>query len=262
MKEIKKRLIAVLAALALAFSVFPLGSSTVEVKADDPQATNFMVTTSDGVDGLDVIEAARVWYLYKDRVQNPESYSSAGWLARYRAVLNDVFKVQNIENFNPDGNTELGREYYDLINRFVFDEVTVDTEFHNQNFTTKKLTVASGASIYLGTNQQNDAGITQIRVKGTAEINGTITLEGIEGKEGILKICNGGTLKINAGATISTPNPYLGYIFVENGAYVQYEDQAMTLDGIQLNARQQGNYYLRCVSGSWSLTPAPSVKKD
>ncbi len=38
MKNTGKRLIAVLAALALTFSVFTVGSDTAEVKAEEPQA--------------------------------------------------------------------------------------------------------------------------------------------------------------------------------------------------------------------------------
>ena len=46
MKEIGKRLIAVFAALALAFSVFTVGSDTTEVKAEEPQAEDTVVRTA------------------------------------------------------------------------------------------------------------------------------------------------------------------------------------------------------------------------
>ena len=261
MKGIGKRLIAVLAALALALSVFPLGSPAVEVKADDPQATNFVVTTSQD-ETTDAIDAARLWYLYKDQIQNPENYTT--WSTRRNVVITSVFKGDP-NDFNPDGSTAEGRAYWEKIDRFVFDEVTVDTTYFNQNYATERLVVASGGSITIGENDEHsEAGTTVIRVMSSASVDGRITLEGTKGKEGILELGNGATLTICKQGLISTTPDKYGYIFVKEGASViDYDSHPVeiTVDEARVifNSEQSGNYYLYNKNGTWVGKKGPSI---
>lgn len=101
MKEIGKRLIAVLAALALILSVFPLGSTVAEVKADEPELKSVDAFNS----GKDVIFYAKVWYAFKDQLRCGDH---PDWEYRYRAVMTEIANKNmfGIEHYDPSHDSE------------------------------------------------------------------------------------------------------------------------------------------------------------
>ena len=85
MKQIGKKMIAMLAVIALTFSVFPVGSTATAVRADEPESKSVVAYDR----GKDVIFYAKVWYAFKDQLGCGDH---PNWEYRYNAVMMEIAK--------------------------------------------------------------------------------------------------------------------------------------------------------------------------
>lgn len=255
MKQIGKKLIAMLAVIALTFSVFPVGSTATAVRAEEPQQESFVVS-DDGEKVLSYIEDAMLWYLYKDE-EGLTDYSSSTMAERCKAVLSQIFGInsQNPGLEFPPKNGDAREEYLNFLENaktFVFDEVWFGTSHAmNQSFSTKKLMVTTAGAITMGTNGGSVGGTISVLEKALINPTGSVRL----GKDSSIRLASGAALEIGSGNCITTDDS--GCIVVEQGASVKVNGSPVraSLDNGQpvvLDGTQTDTYIIYSKNNTWT----------
>ncbi len=267
MKEIRKRLIAVLAALALAFSVFPLGSPAVEVKADAPEPitinTDLRGQNGDPWGG-DAIHAGVFWYTFKDQIENPSEYWDVRWeqIENYGKTTDPaMFVVKQPEDPNEseywDWDWDNEDINWDFKKTFVFDKVLVDSNYEDGwNFITKELEIASCGAITISGDHWAPMKVLQsavIRSGGTLSITGN-------NEETVLEIGANATLTIEDGVVLHVGAR--NTIRVNETARVYLGSAPLVIDGVSFGEDREYEYDLTYDNGVWGAEEAPHIVTD
>ena len=270
MERIGKRVIAVLAALALAFSAFSVDFTAVEVKADAPSRE---VSVVEGQDHA--IFNAKLYYHF---TQNDNMTPVDGdWNDRYDACVtwakahNPVLHGENDWNWHEDDTPQGYRWDWKDNDESTFDDIFILIPMHNwdDKTITHRLVVASSGAISVD-NEPDQGGVhgewSSMEVRDSAEIGGPVAFCSPE-ENAIFKLDDGATLTFVDNGSFKSDKA--GLLRVGKKAKIVKIDGTnltVTIDGQSVTFDGQNNtleYDLYCDDGgNWSGEAAPHIIEE